>query len=270
MRRLLPVAAVAVLPLAFQAPVAEAPAPVHPLHQVVVLGASVTMGMDLGTDVADVLEETILREHDPVLADHDFRFFLRPLEIATEQVEFALGADASLVVGVDFLFWFGYGDLGVEPEHATDARLALLERGLALLDRIAAPLVVGDFPDMSEAIGKMLRREQVPDAAALERLNARLAAWARERGDVIVLPLSRVIADMRSDRPLTIGRQDWPAGSSDLLLQPDRLHPTLEGLAAVTHLVAERLVAGGVVSEDDVDLDLARVLDRLGEPPPGG
>ena len=45
---------------------------------------------------------------------------------------------------------------------------------------------------------------------------------------------------------------------------------TIEGLAAVAHLILVELVEEGWVAEDDVDLDLARVLDRLGEPPPGG
>lgn len=270
---LLPLTLVAALPFAVQTPPEAAEeGRRHPLDRVVVLGASVTTGMELGADLAGVLEATLVREHAPVRAHHNVFFFVRPVQVGTEQVELALRAEPTLVIGIDFLFWFGYGDQDGAggPLVSEEARLVLLDRGLALLDRLDVPLAVGDFPDMSEAIGKMLRAEQVPGAETLVRLNARLAAWARERGDVIVLPLARVIADMRSDRAFRIGHQEWPAGCSDLLLRPDRLHPTLEGMAAVAHLVATELVGAELIAPEDVDLDLTRVLERLGEPPPGG
>ena len=37
-----------------------------------------------------------------VRADHDVLFFLKPIELATRQVEFALEGEATLVVAIDF------------------------------------------------------------------------------------------------------------------------------------------------------------------------
>ena len=59
---------------------------------------------------------------------------------------------------VDFLFWFGYGTVGIDARRirTDEDRLAMLEFGLDLLDRIDVPIVVGDIPDMSASGGVLM------------------------------------------------------------------------------------------------------------------
>ena len=99
-----------------------------------VLGASVSAGFGLEietgapTSLADVLDAAATAEHDPVLNGADLLFFVIPEEVAAKSVAKALEARATLVVAVDFLFWFGYGEVANEEERSK--RLAA---GLAFL-----------------------------------------------------------------------------------------------------------------------------------------
>ena len=253
-------------------PVIDAAQPVEvdahgTLDRVVVIGASVSAGFNLDEDLARVFDETVLQEHEDIRSKASGFFFLNPTESGAEAIEFALEEEATMVLAVDFLFWFGYGSLNAQGGRLADEseRLALLEHGLDLLEELECPLVVGDFPDMSDAVGKMLYAEQVPKPETLAALNARVAAWASERPSVVLMPFSGLVERLRSDEAFEIGGFSWPAESSDRMLQSDRLHPELEGLAAVAHGIVHRLVREGFVAKGQVDLDLRAVMGRLGE-----
>jgi hypothetical protein len=115
-------------------------------------------------------------------------------------------------------------------------RIATLERGLALLERFDArgiPVVVGDIPDMSPAVGRMLSRAQMPEADTIGRANARIREWARERPRVAVMPLARLVEDLRSGTPFTAGRRSWSETTDGPLIQRDQLHPTFAGTVAL-------------------------------------
>lgn len=179
-----------------------------------------------------------LEELDAVVASRaDLAMFLDPLARGKRQVEQSLRAQPSLVVGIDFLFWFGYGsvprklveELGTEPA----ARIATLESGLALLERITCPLVVGDFPDMSGASQRMLRPAQIPDATTRDKLNERVRQWAGSRPNVRVVGLAPMVAQMKLvgvELELAGGVLKVPPGG---LLQGDRLHVNRLGMAWV-------------------------------------
>lgn len=242
----------------------------QPLQRVCVLGASMSNGMEPGEDFANVLDATLRRDHDAVRSKTNLMFFASPIETAEEQIAYASESEATLIVGVDFLFWLGYGlkNAHGRPLASEKERLALLDKGLSLLEPFECPLVLGDFPDMSDAIGSMLLEAQVPAPETRAALNARLREWAAERKHVVVLPLDEMMSKLRAGKEVTIGRHTWPADSTDVLLRPDRLHPTVEGQVAIAHLVAHELVRAGLVSADEVELDLAAVFERLGEPVP--
>jgi hypothetical protein len=205
--------------------------------RVVVIGASASAGFMLEDSLADALEVALPQPHQPVLDLASELLFLAPAENGGEQVEQALAADPSLVIAIDFLFWFGYGDVGGD-----EPRIALLETGLALLERFDCPVVVGGFPDMSAAIGTMLRPEHVPSPAALARLEARLAEWARGRDDVVLVDLAGTLARLGSGEPVELFGRTWPP-DDDELLQWDHLHPTDHGLVALAGIVLERVAA---------------------------
>ena len=220
------------------------------LERVAVLGASVTHGQgakleDWDLKFSDVLRAT-LKDPEVQITNHsDLFFFARPTKTGPSLLSQALATDPTLIVAVDFLFWFGYGTTGPEGGSlkSEDERLDLLEVGLELLDEIETPLVLGDFPDMSSAVGRMLQKSQVPEPETLEALNARLFDWSLDRDNVLLVALSDVVTDMRSKSGFSIGKEKWPAGSNRRLMQNDELHPTLDGLVVLARYITQELAA---------------------------
>ena len=233
------------------------------LERVVVLGASLSEGYELPCNLAAAFEASLARAHGPVRSHTGLYFFHDALHEGSRQLEQALEAEPTLVVAVDFLFWFGYGSTNArgEPLASEDERLVLLEKGLDILDELECPLVVADFPDMSKTIGKMLAEAQVPAPETLVKLSQRVRAWARERGRTLVLPLAEIVQQHCAGRAVRIGRHEFPAGTE--LLQEDELHPTLLGLTALAQLVADELVQEKLAAEEDFTFDLDAVLATL-------
>lgn len=175
-----------------------------------------------------------------VTGDATGLFFANPVAVGTAQVDALLAADPrpTVVFADDFLFWFTYGALDAERRPIKDEsqRLALLERGLAQLDRVVdagIPLVVGDVPNMSGAVGRMLSKAQMPQEATLAAANARIQAWAAPKPRVAVMPLARLVEDLRDGRPFAAGRRTWSEADDGALIQRDRLHPTFAGSVAM-------------------------------------
>jgi hypothetical protein len=167
-------------------------------------------------------------------------FFADPCATGKSQVDELLALDPrpTVVFADDFLFWFAYGALDAErrPIKEEPQRMALLERGLAELARVSdsgIPVVVGDLPDMSESVGRMLNRAQMPQAGTLAQANARIRAWASGRRTVAVLPLARLVEDLRAGQPFDAGRRSWSEREDGPLIQRDRLHPTFAGTVAL-------------------------------------
>jgi hypothetical protein len=225
--------------------------------QVAVIGASASDGFRLSVGLADALAALVGNERLELADFSASGMFLGPRGQGARQVDQALALEPALVMAVDFLFWFGYG-LVVEESD----RLELFEDGIRLLDSFDCPLVVARYPDMSPAIGRMLIPGQVPRAATLELLNRRLVEWAEERGDVLIVPLDTLLDKMRSDRPISVGGRTWPAGSTQALLQDDRLHPTLEGELVLAQLVLDALANAGLRGAATSDWDSALVKLR--------
>lgn len=175
-----------------------------------------------------------------VTGDASGFFFLDPEGNGREQVDALLAMDPrpTVVLAPDFLFWFTYGTVGPgrRPVRDEAQRLALLGEGLRILDRVGEagiPLVVGDLPDMSAAVGKMLSRAQMPQRATIDRANEEIRAWAARRPRVALLPLGRLVSDLRAGKPFQAGRRTWDAAVDGALIQRDDLHPTFEGSVAL-------------------------------------
>ncbi|MDG2200113.1 MAG: hypothetical protein P8K80_02910 [Phycisphaerales bacterium] len=232
-------------------PTSKPAEPPHPFTRIALIGASVTWGfgnsveIPLETythnepiDLADVIEATLVTDHDIVVSGGDATFFRTPQSSGSRQVNEAVAAEPTLVLALDFLFWYGYGNRGTDLKFHTgaDSRLAMLERGLKELDRFTCPVVVFDFPDMSPAIGIMLSSSQVPTPDELAALNTRLHDWAAERDNVTLLPLAATIDEIRTNEGFTIQELQWPAGSLRTIILPDQLHPTTDGTIALSQL----------------------------------
>lgn len=190
-------------------------------------------------------------------------FFLNPDAEAKRQIEQALELKPGTVVGVDFLFWFCYGRTATEEE-----RPARFERGLAMLDRLKCPMVVGDIPDASAAVGGMLSKAEMPAAETIAAANRRLAEWSKGRANTVVLSLSNFMSCCQADRSLTVHQRTWPDGETRKLLQADKLHPARHGCAALALAVMDVLATkAGVLSESDVRWDADAIYRQVTETP---
>ena len=247
------------------------------LQRPIVVGASVgagfgaTVGRVLGEgddalrviDMAEVLRAALADDRGPIPSEASTWLFTDAPGRGAEQIAAATAHDATLVVGVDFLFWFGYGPLPVHEPDPKAARLAKLEDGLALLEELDCPVVVGDFPDMRGASTTMLPPQLIPAPEILQALNARLAAWAAARPDRLVVPLAQTVERLRAGQTPVLGGVPFRIEGDPRLLQADGLHPTLEGLVLMVALAREALVDAGLTRREEWNADPEAVLARL-------
>lgn len=239
-------------------PAATPAAPRKLLESVVFVGASATAGFGvIVTDpekakrslplplsasfigaVTSLGDEATLRNVGSSL------FFLSPGVTGKAQIDRAIEARPTLVVGIDFLFWYGYGsdDGAGGVLQSETGRLEKLKLGFAELERIDAsvPIVVGDFPDMSAAVGKMISQDQMPAPSTLASLNEALRTWAKGRPNVLLFPLSELAGKLKGGEPISIAGVTF-RNDDGRLLQSDQLHPTARGSIAMSLRLAELL-----------------------------
>ena len=217
--------------------IAQDPAP--PLFQrIVLLGASATSGFEPSEPFggpktgqflfAHYVEAALIGMHEPVATQASALLFLQAAEIMERQVAATVAAKPTLVIGLDTMFWFCYG-AGMNAQQ----RAARFEAGLRLLERIDAPLVVGDIPDATKAAGGILRKEELPDSTTIARCNDRLKAWAAGRKGVTVFPLASMMARAAANEEVTLAGKTWEKGKSGALIRGDHLHPSRPALAAL-------------------------------------
>src|SRR5262249_46708467 len=121
--------------------------------------------------------------------------FLQPEGGLRKQVDDALKAKPTLVLGLDFLFWFCYGEGTTD-----DARLRRFDAGLKLVESFGCPVVLGDLPDASAAVNRQLTPDQIPSPQALSAANRRLRDWAATRRRVAIVPLSSIMRAVLANR----------------------------------------------------------------------
>ena len=241
--------------------------------RVVVTGASVTSGFgvktppmkgDLGAypvNMQHIMEAIIVSPHENVRFMSDMMFFRKPKELGDAFVKQIVEYKPTLVVGIDFLFWFGYGstELFEDPKQSREQKF---EYGLELLSKIDATIIVGDLPDMHRAVGKMLSANAVPTVETLKKLNARLHEWANERPNVTVIHIHALFESLFNNEKITILESIWPAGSQTKLLQKDMLHTTLEGTVIASLLIADALGTDCVETDPKVIMKKAAAKAR--------
>lgn len=229
-----------------------------PVERVAVVGASATAGFNAyfwrlvdDRPVRDsiTLAKLLRAASDDRLVVIDLgtaQFFTNPAGIGEMTIDRALRAKPDLVVGVDFLFWFCYGWVGPEAGRmrTDDERLAMLDAGLALLDRVVEkglPLVVGDIPDMSAASGGVLQPVAVPTEELRLEANRRIRRWVDERPSVELFSLDGLQRLLASEEPIVVEDVELSPDERGRLLQSDRLHPTVGGLVVIVSRLADTL-----------------------------
>lgn len=170
--------------------------------------------------------------------------FANPGPVLSGEIERALRQSPTLVIGIDYLFWYVYGTVDAvgAPMRSREQRLENLERGLAMVDRVLErriPCIVGDIPDMKAAIGKMLSRAQVPDAATLDAVNARIRDWAASRPGARVFALRESVSSIGENGHMRAGGTLWSVDDHGSLLLRDELHPSFAGSVALASAVIE-------------------------------
>ncbi|MDR3458779.1 MAG: hypothetical protein P4N60_15120 [Verrucomicrobiae bacterium] len=211
-----------------------------PWSRVVVIGASASGGFVLaepfgGTNTTNCklhyyLDAALTTPHAPLKNFGTAMFFLSPDAMAVQEIQAVTNNRPTLVVAVDFLFWFCYGEQDSEA-----ARAQHFEYGLKLLEQIPCPLIVGDIPDASSATNTgIIGSEQVPGEPARRAANERLKKWAAAHPHVTIVPLAEFMRAVKSDEAIKLHNATLPAGSTRTLLQADGLHPTPRGAAVLS------------------------------------
>ncbi|MFT6042314.1 MAG: lysophospholipase L1-like esterase [Planctomycetota bacterium] len=219
------------------AAVPEVPAQLDAMlfRRLVILGSSASDGFNLQletgapTRLADYFEAGLLVDHQLAYDGATSATFMNPEKIAGRAVDLALEADPSLLVAVDFLFWFYYGSGGVG--NTVEFRRQRLEVGMAMLDRFDCPILVGDLPNMSGAAGGMIPMASMPPADSFASANERVRAWASAKTNVTIVPLASFNESAATGLPFQVGGVTWDPALAGGLLQFDKLHPNLAGTA---------------------------------------
>ncbi len=214
-------------------------------------------GVPTKVDLSDALRAAVPTSPGPIVHHYASGFFFsNPGPVGTSEIDRALAVKPTLVLALDFLFWYAYGTVGADGEvmQSQQERTTNLEVGLRQLDRVLSagiPLIIGDIPDMSDAIGKMLSANQVPDRATLEAVNARITAWVASRPSVRLMQLRTLLASLKTGGTIEVAGRVWDPAQLGSLLQRDQLHPTFPGTL---------ILAAGLI-------DLARTYDTSSPPP---
>lgn len=265
----------ALAPLVPQGPDGSTPQAEPLTSRIAVLGASLSAGTGNSVELVTPKDVALGRFLACVLPPEgvalqdlgDMWFFMDPVAKGPKQVDAALATSPTLVVALDFLFWYGYGD----GFRSDDDRLARLELGLAQLDRFACPIVIGDFPDVSIALqGKgplgqpLVTPSMIPREVALNRLNTRLAYWLAERPRVAQVPLGPMLKRMQAGQELSMRGNAWKPAAIGEVLQADLLHPTARGTVWVALATTDVILrAHPSLDAATFQLDEVKVTERL-------
>ena len=217
-----------------------------PWGRIVMVGASASAGFTesepLGGpktpqySLSRYLDAALLVAHEPVQNLANTMFFIQPEAAGRYQIDEAIKARPTLVIAIDFLFWFCYGEGPTEKD-----RLLRFEKGLKLLESVQCPLVLGDIPDASGASNDMLPADQIPSAETMSAANRRLKEWAAPRRQVVIVSLSGFMRTAMADQALTIHGHTLPEGKTRDLLQSDKLHPSALGSAVLALAILDAL-----------------------------
>ena len=220
----------------------------HVLTRAVVAGASISDGFGLakelgtGMKLAQVFEASCIKESASFTALGDSRFFIEPVSAGRRIVDVAIETKASCFIGVDFLFWYAYGN------KSTARRLQHLEQGLKELERLKCPVLLGDMPDMSMALSggyfgrPLITEKMIPSEDALKTLNARLIEWVGARESAEIIPLKALLTKIQAGETIELREQRYQPEELPELMQADNLHLSAKGSIAVSLLTADLLV----------------------------
>ena len=190
------------------------------LERVYVAGASVSDGFGLSKDLktkvklSHIFQAACMAEESEFIPLGDARFFLDPRNAGERIIQTAKDGEATCFVGVDFLFWYVYG------EKSEKLRVSYVDAALKSLEELECPVLLGDLPDMSIALegnyfGRpMISPEMILTKETLKTINEHLNAWVAEREDAHVVPLASLLKKIQSGEDIQL---------REVLYQPESL-----------------------------------------------
>ena len=195
-------------------------------------------------------------------------FFTNPGPIGQGEIYRALKIKPTLVLGLDFLFWYVYGTVTAEGKPMTTGadRFSNLELGLEQLDRIVnagIPLVIADIADMHDAIGKMLSENQVPDVQTIGNANTRIMEWVKARPLVKIMPLSQILETLKKGGSIDLAGKSWNPAELGALLQDDQLHPTFAGTVVIAAGLIDLAQSNDPSTPPPFDFDPKLIRERV-------
>lgn len=246
------------------APSVDLTAPVDPNAKPTVAKKPTPIQLNL----SDVLRYAATSQ--PVIMHHYSSgfFFANPGPTGQGEIYRALKIKPTLVLGLDFLFWYVYGTVTAEgkPMNTGADRLSNLELGLEQLDRIVnagIPLVIADIADMHDAIGKMLSENQVPDIDTIERVNARIMEWVKARPLVKIMPLAQILETLKKGGSIDLAGKSWNPAELGALLQDDQLHPTFAGTVVIAAGLIDLAKSNDPSTPPPFDFDPKLIRERV-------
>jgi len=218
-------------------------------------GASVTTGFGTVLRMRDIVDAAI---DDPIqiVDTANMRFYLDPVGYGNKAFAALKSESPDVLIGVDLLFWFGYG----RKSYATRERQ--LQRALVCLaESDACAIVVGDIPTFTP--GFMLPAYMIPTDGELKKLNEIIWSWAAGRANVRVLPLASLMQAMRKSQPVTVDGRKLVLSQRELLLL-DGLHMSLKGSSLLAALALKELESGaGPLADRRVASDWDELYARV-------
>jgi hypothetical protein len=229
-----------------------------PWARIVIIGASVSHGFT-GSETFGgpktkeyaldrYFNAALLAPHEPPQNLANAMFFMLPDDMGHEQIRQALTNQPTLIIGIDFLFWYCYGRGQTDQD-----RLDHFDKALKLLEEVNCPLIIGDIPDASAAVNRMLSPREMPSPEARTAANRRLKEWAARRKQVTVVPVAEFMRAVAANKALSGHGFALARGTTRALLQGDRLHPNQRGCAVLVVSILDAFLAGRP------DLDAAQV-----------
>ncbi len=201
-----------------------------PVH-LAIIGASISAGLFSGTSMAQVLEAAIGQPKR--ITDRSATWFYSdPPGYAKRMIRQLQQDRPSIVLALDYLFWFGYGP------KTFGYRKKQIQQALELLDTLKCRVIVGDLPALSASM--LLRQKEIPSTKELQDLNKLIRKWGIRNPRATIFPLAALTRSVQNRQRIEINASPWRFNKQQML-QFDGLHLTRNGLIAVTAIVLEEL-----------------------------
>ena len=246
------------------------------LSKVRLMGASVTAGFGNADELKTGRNVPLTTFFQACLAEKNAgidlngkgsnAFFGAPQLTGAQQAARARAANPTLVIALDYLFWYG---AGVNSDKKP-RRMKGIEMGLKELEAFTCPLVIGTIPNVRHALqgkspfgGPIISPWQIPSDEERLAMNLRIREWAAVREQVKVVDLERFFFSIVQSEPIKMRGQTWTISSMASVLQGDLLHPNLDGTVMTAIAVADKVAELEGASADDFVFEPAKVREHL-------